>query len=146
MNPNAKSKAGALGLMQFMPDTARQYGIDPMNPIQSITGAGAMVGHLLSKYKGNLSNAMGAYNWGEGNIDSWLKTGKGVKGQPMPTETQNYMRALGSDGMGSGNIVLNQQIHQHITGNNSGDIAAKVATKQDRINANTARYFKQGAQ
>ena len=151
MNPNAKSKAGALGLMQFMPDTAKQYGIDPMNPIQSITAAGAMVAHLLSKYKGNLSNTVGAYNWGEGNMDSWLKTGKGLKdanGQPrsMPTETQNYMRALGSDGVGSGNVVLNQQVHQHITGNNSGDIAAKVATKQDRINANTARYFKQGAQ
>ena len=66
-NPNAVSRKGAQGIMQFMPDTAKQYGIDPLDPIQSIDGAGRMMREMLDQ-TGNLRGAVAAYNWGIGNV------------------------------------------------------------------------------
>jgi soluble lytic murein transglycosylase-like protein len=89
-NPNAISKAGAKGPYQFMDATAKQYGVqDPFNEDQSRAGADKMLSHLTEKY-GDTTKALQAYNWGEGNMDAYIKTGKGAKGQPMPQETQDY--------------------------------------------------------
>jgi soluble lytic murein transglycosylase-like protein len=87
---NAVSPAGAKGPYQFMDATAKQYGVqDPFNEAQSRAGADKMLSHLTDKY-GDTTKALQAYNWGEGNMDAYLKTGKGVNGQAMPQETQQY--------------------------------------------------------
>jgi soluble lytic murein transglycosylase-like protein len=67
-NPNAKSSKGALGLMQFMGPTARQYGVDdPTDPAQAIRGASYYDRDLLKRYGGDIRKALAAYNWGMGN-------------------------------------------------------------------------------
>lgn len=90
-NPNAVSPAGAQGPYQFMPATAKRFGItDPRDEAQSRAGADKYLTQLTNRYGGNEDLALMAYNWGEGNVDAYLKTGKGVNGQPMPRETQEY--------------------------------------------------------
>ena len=90
-DPNAISHVGAQGLMQLMPDTADMLGVeDPFDPQQNREGGTKYLEQLIQKYNGNLEHALKAYNWGPGNMDSYLKTGKGINGQPMPKETIDY--------------------------------------------------------
>lgn len=89
INGTRKSKAGAIGIGQFMPKTAKQFGIDPTNAEQSIVASGEYLTQLQKKY-GNWPDALRAYNWGPGNLDAYLKYGKGAKGQVIPDETKNY--------------------------------------------------------
>lgn len=88
-NPTIVSPAGAIGAYQFMPATAKHYGIDPTNPTQSRAAAEKYLRSLEKRF-GSTELALTAYNWGEGNVEAWLKTGKGAKGQNMPLETQRY--------------------------------------------------------
>jgi len=91
---NAKSPAGAFGLMQLMPGTASGLGVtNSADPYQNIMGGTKYLSQMYSKY-GNWENALGAYNWGTGNMDSFLKTGLGKKGQPMPNETKKYIPSV----------------------------------------------------
>ena len=62
-NPNARSPVGALGLMQFMPETARGLGIDPLNPDQAIPAAARHLRGLYAKFH-NWRDALAAYNAG----------------------------------------------------------------------------------
>ena len=81
-NPNAVSPAGAVGPYQFMPATARELGVtNPRDEEQARAGADRYLSQLEGKY-GDTNLALLAYNWGPGNVDAWLKTGKGVKGGP----------------------------------------------------------------
>ncbi len=84
-----KSAAGAVGIAQFMPKTAKSFGIDPLDPAQAIAASGTYLSQLQKKY-GTWPDAMRAYNWGPGNYDAYLKYGKGAKGQPIPAETKEY--------------------------------------------------------
>lgn len=69
-NPHATSSAGAMGLLQLEPGTARDMGVtDPYDPLQSIGGGGKYLGQLLHRY-GNLPAALAAYNAGMGNYDA----------------------------------------------------------------------------
>ena len=83
-----KSPVGAVGLMQFMPATAKEYGIDPLNVEQSIDAAGKYLKKMFSKYK-HWPDAIASYNWGPGNVDRWIKNGR-VKNK-MPQETSGYI-------------------------------------------------------
>jgi soluble lytic murein transglycosylase-like protein len=84
-NPNAVSGAGAKGLMQLMPATARGLGVtDPSDPTQSIMGGAKLLGVLTQKYGGNLELALAAYNAGSGAVD---KAG----GIPPYGETRKYV-------------------------------------------------------
>ena len=85
-NPAARSPVGAQGLMQFMPATAKDFGIDPLNPAQSIAAAGKYMAQL-HKSTGNWKEAVSAYNWGLGNV---LKARKGLK--KYPAETLAYQQ------------------------------------------------------
>ena len=60
---DAVSPAGAVGLMQIMPDTARSLGVDPRDPVQAIHGAARLLDENLNRY-GNPDDAMRAYNAG----------------------------------------------------------------------------------
>jgi soluble lytic murein transglycosylase-like protein len=69
-NPRAVSRAGALGLMQLMPCTARGLGVDPMVPAQAVDGAARMLAGLLHRF-GSTELAVAAYNAGENAVDKW---------------------------------------------------------------------------
>jgi soluble lytic murein transglycosylase-like protein len=84
-NPDAVSQAGARGLMQLMPATARGLGVtDANDPTQAILGGAKLLGQLLDKYNGNRELALAAYNAGSGAVD---KHG----GIPPYAETRKYV-------------------------------------------------------
>ena len=85
------SPAGAIGYGQLMLDTAKGLGVDPYDPEQNIKGTVMYLGQMYDRYGGNWDRALYAYNWGPGNMDAYLQTGKGLNGQPMPSETLNYV-------------------------------------------------------
>lgn len=89
-NTSAVSNKGARGIMQFMPDTAKQYGIDPMDPQQAIDAGGQHMRYLLDRYGSDESKALAAYNWGEGNLDKALKK-DGDWRSHLPQETYDYL-------------------------------------------------------
>lgn len=97
-NPEtARSFAGAQGVMQFMPGTAKQYGINPNNPEEAIPAGAKHLYNLVNYYNGDERLAAMAYNWGQGNVDKWLKNGADPK--KVPKETRNYVSSLGSNGI-----------------------------------------------
>ena len=86
--PCAVSPKGAQGLMQLMPDTAGELGVeDAFDPTQNIDGGARFLKQLLDKYKGDLPLALGAYNAGPSTVD---QTGK----VPDIPETRDYVAAI----------------------------------------------------
>jgi hypothetical protein len=69
-NYKARSRVGALGLMQLMPATAERFGVvDPFDPRQNISGGTKYLRWLLDYYKGDVTKTIAAYNAGEGAVD-----------------------------------------------------------------------------
>jgi|YNPNPStandDraft_1061719.scaffolds.fasta_scaffold04739_7 soluble lytic murein transglycosylase-like protein len=70
--PCAVSPKGAQGLMQLMPETARQLGVrDPFDPAENVSAGARLLRGLLSRYGGDLALALGAYNAGPAYIDAF---------------------------------------------------------------------------
>ena len=84
-NYKARSKAGALGLMQLMPSTAERFGVlDPFDPRQNISGGVKYLKWLHGYYEGDLNRVVAAYNAGEGAVNRH-------KGIPPFRETRAYV-------------------------------------------------------
>lgn len=107
-NPNAVSKAGAQGIMQIMPETGKELGLeDPFNIKQNVDAGAKYLKQMLDRYKGDLKKALAAYNAGPGNVD---KAGGNV---PKIAETMEYVRDLTGEtdeviksmGINFGNLV-----------------------------------------
>ncbi len=85
----AISSAGAVGLMQLMPDTARRYGVSNRNdPVQNIDGGTHYLKDLLKMFDSKLHLAVAAYNAGEGAV---IRYNNSIP--PYP-ETQNYVKTV----------------------------------------------------
>lgn len=87
-NPTALSRAGAQGLMQLMPPTARRFGVtDSYDAAQNIRGGVQYLSWLLKRFNGNLTLAAAGYNAGEGAVDRH-------GGVPPYSETQYYVKRV----------------------------------------------------
>lgn len=86
-NPDAVSNKGARGLAQFMPATAREYGVDVTDPASSIDGMARYMRDLLKLHKGDTVKAVASYNWGQGNVIR-----KGLEN--APEETRKYVKKI----------------------------------------------------
>lgn len=86
-NPRALSRKGAIGLMQLMPETARDMGVDdPWDPEQNVRGGTAYLRRLLDRF-GDLDVALAAYNAGPEAVSRYA-------GVPPFEETRNYVRQI----------------------------------------------------
>ena len=81
------SSAGAQGMMQFMPGTAKRFGIDPKDPEQAIFAAAKYLKDNLTKFNGDYAKAIAGYNWGENrkvfDREDWAAN--------LPKETDKYV-------------------------------------------------------
>ncbi|HEU4932615.1 MAG TPA: lytic transglycosylase domain-containing protein [Pyrinomonadaceae bacterium] len=84
----ARSHAGAQGLMQLMPATAKRFGCEhPDDPEENITAGTKYLSWLLKRFSGNVELALAGYNAGEGSVDKY-------DGIPPYNETQNYVKII----------------------------------------------------
>jgi hypothetical protein len=89
--PDAVSSAGAIGLGQLMPATAKELGVDPTDPVQNLEGAARYMKQQLDRF-GDPALALAAYNAGPSRVAK-------ANGVPNITETQNYVaKILGGKG------------------------------------------------
>lgn len=87
-NPVARSIDGAMGLMQLMPDTARELAVaDPWDPEQNVRGGTAYLRKMLDRFDGDLHLALAGYNAGPEAVDRW-------GGVPPYSETRSYIERV----------------------------------------------------
>ncbi|HHX7550431.1 TPA: transglycosylase SLT domain-containing protein [Klebsiella pneumoniae] len=125
-NQFAVSGAGAQGMFQFMPGTARDMGLrgnDVFDPIKSAEAAARYLSMLLQKNGGDLGKALASYNWGIGNVQ---KYGMAL----MPQETRQYIPKVLSNMPGAGAQVQQQNTY-HIYGGNAQEIGREVSRQVD---------------
>jgi hypothetical protein len=86
----AVSEKGALGLMQLLPEVARQFGADPLDPKQNVQAGTKYLKELMTHYKGDLRLTLAAYNAGQQRVDADKKV-------PDIPETMAYVEAILKD-------------------------------------------------
>src|SRR4051794_7919667 len=86
-NPQALSRKGAIGLAQLMPATARDLGVNPMDPVANLHGGARYLRQLLDQFDGNVEKALAAYNAGAARV-------RNAGGVPAIAETRNYVTSI----------------------------------------------------
>lgn len=103
-NPNAKSHAGAMGLGQLMPATAKSLGVtNAYDPEQNAEASMRHLGNLIIHYKGNTDLALAAYNAGMGNVQKY-------GGIPPFSETQNYVKSINAGRKNYAKVASNDSL------------------------------------
>ncbi|OIB04563.1 phage tail tape measure protein [Paenibacillus sp. LC231] len=126
-NPTARSAAGAQGLMQLMPATAKSLGVNnSYDPAQNIEGGTRHFARLLNKYKGDVELALYAYNAGEGNVDKWIKNGQ-INNIPFK-ETKAYAPKV----LKAFNEYNTNTNHVTATQNSSDDVSELQAKSKEK--------------
>jgi Transglycosylase SLT domain len=110
-DPNAKSKAGAIGIAQFMPSTAQGMGVNPNDVTSSLNGAAKLDAQNLQKYGGDYSKMLAAYNAGGGSVDNAVNRFGDAWFVNMPAETQAYVTKIIS-----GQVAINAPGNPNLTG------------------------------
>jgi len=126
---NMLSRKGAQGDFQFMPDTAKEWGVDVTDLTSSATGAARYMAWLKKRYGGDLSSATAAYNWGLGNVDQY---GLGR----APRETRDYVDAVAGP-----SIRQETNITVHGAGS-PRETADAIRQEQSEVNASMLRNLK----
>ena len=119
LNQNEVSSKGAIGVMQLLPSTAADLGVNPYDLQQNITGGVRYLAQMLSEFGGDQAKALAGYNWGAENVqtaisaaaqagDDWLSH--------APSSVQNYVKSILS--------AIGQNYSATIT---AGSVAAGVA-------------------
>jgi soluble lytic murein transglycosylase-like protein len=87
LRQDAVSPKGARGIMQLMPGTARQLGVDAANPSANLDGGAAYLAQMLQRFDGDIIKALAAYNSGPDAVDRY-------RGVPPFPETRTYVDAV----------------------------------------------------
>jgi hypothetical protein len=109
------SSAGALGLTQLLPSTARDLGVNPNNADDNLRGGAKYLSQLLAHFHGNQAEALAAYNTGEHRVDKDMLRNHGkFKLDDFSSETQNYVRSIegrmGNSVSNDGDITVNVHV------------------------------------
>ncbi|MFT2792987.1 transglycosylase SLT domain-containing protein [Serratia sp. T13T92] len=140
-NQFAVSGAGAKGLFQFMPGTAKDMGLhgnDVFDPEKSAVAAAKYLAQLMRMNGGDLDKTLASYNWGIGNVQ---KRGMAL----MPEETRNYIPRVRSNMPGVGGNSLNQQTVINISGVSDPVRAGmEVVDRQSGVNARLTQQIQTG--
>lgn len=150
-NPDAKSGAGAVGIAQFMPSTAEEIGIDPMDPQQAIDGAAIYLRQKYDKY-GDWHKALEAYNGGDGNVgkgetmayaDKVLDGAGDLSSAPAKSMSQaDFGKLLTSkaiDFAGTNDDTVHKVYHDMSLSNEAAVAALFAPYMQDGVFQNTAK-------
>jgi len=139
-DPMAMSGAGAEGLFQLMPGTARDLGLrngEAFDPMKSAQAAAKYLSQLLKSNGGDLSKALASYNWGIGNVQ---KHGMAL----LPEETRDYIPRVMSN-MPSGGAQVSQETNIYIHGVTDPGMAGKaVADQQTSVNSRLSQTLSTG--
>lgn len=126
-NASAVSSAGAVGVMQLMPDTAAYLGVtDSYDAAQNIMGGAKLMRQLLDQYDGSVSLALAAYNAGSTNVDKY-------GGIPPFTETQNYVRKVLS--------YFAESVSASSADETASTASTLVSDERTQVNAALESYF-----
>jgi soluble lytic murein transglycosylase-like protein len=110
-NPNAVSRKGAMGLMQLMPQTARQLNVEnPFDPEQNVDAGVRHLKHLMESFGGDVKLSLAAYNAGAGAVAR-------SAGVPRIAETRNYVKRITQlyySGLDPGAHILGSPVHEPI--------------------------------
>lgn len=138
-----KSSAGALGIMQLEPSTARMLGVDPNNEADNLRGGTMYLQQLFAKYH-DIDKTMAAYNMGPGALDNAIRRYSNDWMKHIPAETRDYVRngeaRMAAGATNNGGDTYNLVVHAQ--GADANQVAGLVMTRLQDQNAQSARFGK----